>query len=210
MPLKRRVGILLTGCGAYDGSDPHESVLAMLAFQEAGIEVVPLVHDALQFHVVDPTTGQEVDGESRRMMLESARLVRGKLWTIEELSPKLLDGLILPGGQGPVKSLMQNFNPKEEPGVLPAIKEFLEGCHKAGAVLAAISLSEFLLTALFGPWPGDRGCFDLGPEDVLVDRDNWRLLTPGYTLATSLPQLNRGIRNLRDAMIQLMDEDVES
>jgi len=204
--MKRRAGVLLCGCGAFDGTDPHEAVLSMLCLQEAGIEVVPLFQDAQQFHVVDHTTAQEQEGFARSMGAESARLVRGKIYSLGEISPKLLEMLIIPGGQGPVKSLITGFGSQEERRLVPEVQSFLEGFHEAGGVFGAISLAEFVLSAALGPWPDGKGCFDLGPEEVLVDRPQSRVLTPGHTQATSLPQLARGIRNLIAAMLQLSDE----
>ena len=204
--MKRRAGVLLCGCGAFDGTDPHEAVLSMLCLQESGMEVVPLVFDAPQFHVVDHTTAQELEGTARSMAAESARLVRGKLYSLEEISPKLLEMLIIPGGQGPVKSLLTGFGSQEDRRIVPEVESFLEGFHGAGGVFGAISLAEFVLSAALGPWPDGKGCFDLGPEEVLVDRLQGRVLTPGHTQATSLPQLARGIRNLIAAMVKLSDE----
>lgn len=204
--MKRRAGILLCGCGAYDGTDPHEAILTMLSLQEAGIEVVPLAFDGPQFHSVDHATALEQEGTARSMMAESARIVRGKLYSLQEISPKLLEMLIIPGGQGPVKSLLSGFSSQEDRRLNPEVKAFLLGLHEAGGILGAISLSEFILSSALGPWPEGKGCFDLGPEEVLVDRPLRRVLTPGNTVATSLPQLARGIQNLIAAMVDLSDE----
>jgi enhancing lycopene biosynthesis protein 2 len=203
--VKRRVGVLLTGCGCYDGTDPHEAVLAMFAVQRAGNEVVPVVLDAPQLHAVDHTTGQELEGATRSQMLEAARLVRGRLYPLAEISPKLLDGLILPGGQGAVKNLLNGFGTPEEARPAEGIGPFLLGAHQAGAVIGAISLSEFVVAAVFGPWPHGKGCFDLGPEEVLVDEERGLLLTPGHTVANSLVQLAAGIENLCSEMWKLLD-----
>jgi len=204
--VKRRAGVLLCGCGAYDGTDPHEAILAMLSLQEAGLEVVPLALDGPQFHSVDHTTALEQEGAPRAMLVESARLVRGKLYSLQEISPKLLELLIIPGGQGPVKSLLSGFSSRDDRRLNPEVEAFLLGVHQAGGVLGAISLAEFVVSAALGPWPGEKGCFDLAPEEVLVDRKMRRVLTPGHTVATSLPQLAQGIRNLIGAMLALLDE----
>lgn len=88
----------------------------------------------------------------------------------------------------------------------PEVQAFLWALHESGGVLGAISLSEFILSSALGPWPEGKGCFDLGPEEVFVDRALRRALTPGHTVAVSLPQLAQGIRNLISAMVALSDE----
>ena len=204
--MKRRIGVLLTGCGAYDGTDPQEAVLVMLEIQAAGHELVPLAMDVPQFHTVDHTTAQEVEGESRRQMLEAARLVRGKLYLLEEISPNLLDALIIPGGQGPVKNLLTGFATLEERSAVEAVGSFLRAVHDSGGLIGAISLAEFVVSSVLGPWPEGKGCFDLLEDEVLVDAQRGIYLTPGYTLATSLPHLHTGIHNLCQAIFQDLEK----
>jgi len=149
--MKRRIGVLLAGCGAYDGTDPQEAVLSLLAIQSAGHEPVFLSLEGQQLHVVDHTTTREVEGEARQLFLESARLVRGRLYPLNEISPKLLSGLILPGGQGPVKNLCMGFGALEPRQAVPEVGEFLMAAHTSGTVIGAISLAEFLVSTVFGP-----------------------------------------------------------
>ena len=44
--MKPKVGVLLSGCGVYDGAEIHESVLTLLALDRAGAEAVCLAPDA--------------------------------------------------------------------------------------------------------------------------------------------------------------------
>ncbi len=203
--MKRRIGLLLSGCGAFDGTDPQEAVLAMLAVQRSGHTVVPLAMDLPQMHCVDHTTGEEVEGHARNQMQEAARAIRGKIFQLEELSPKLLDALIIPGGQGAVKNLVTNFGSLEEKSLAEPLGTFLRELHEAGSVIAAISLAEFVVSLALGPWPGGKGCFDMAADDVLVDEGGRRLLTPGNTQATSLPELQRGIDSLCAEMLKLVE-----
>jgi enhancing lycopene biosynthesis protein 2 len=203
--MKRRIGILLSGCGAYDGSDPQEAVLAMLEIQRAGHAVVPLAMDAPQMHCVDHMNGEELPGEDRNQMRESARLIRGKLYLLQELSPKLLDGLIIPGGQGAVKNLMANFGSVKDKSLPPDLAAFIADFHAAGGTVGAISLAEFVVSLVLGPWPDGKGCFDLRPDEVLVDEAGRRLLTPGNTQAQSLPDLQRGIHALCVELFRMLD-----
>ena len=206
--MKRRIGLLLTGCGAYDGSDAHEAVLSMLAVQRAGHDVLPLALDAAQFHTVDHTTAQEMQGAGpRNQLLESARLIRGKIYTLQEISPKLLHGIILVGGQGAVKNLLSGFGTMDARKPNPELAEYLRAIHSAGGVIAAISLAEFVVCEIIGPWPNAKGCFDLGPAEALVDEERRLLLTPGYTQASTPLELMQGIENLCNEMFTLLDKN---
>lgn len=204
--MKRRLGLLLCGCGAFDGTDPHEAILAMLAAAEAGFEIVPIAMPGSQLHVVDHTTAQEVQGESRKMLQEASRLVRGKIHLVKEISPKLLEGLIIPGGQGPVKSLVSDFSTTSGRVVVPELARFIKDVHEAGGVVAAISLAEFIVSDVLGPWPDGKGCFDIPPDGTLVDEAGHKILAPGYTAAASLPQLYSGMKNLASSLRQFIPD----
>ena len=47
-----RVAVLLSGCGVYDGSEIHESVLALLELNRHGVEVRCAAPDIAQHHVM--------------------------------------------------------------------------------------------------------------------------------------------------------------
>ena len=70
-----RIGVLLSGCGLYDGSEIHEAVLTLLALDRAGAEIVCMAPDTDQYHVVNHMT-QEVMEEKRNVLVESARIAR--------------------------------------------------------------------------------------------------------------------------------------
>lgn len=201
--MKLRVGILLAGCGAIDGSDPQETVLLQLAFQELGHETVCLSLDAPQFHVADHTTTLEISDYNRNQFQESQRLVRGKLHQLCDIAPALLDILVIPGGQGPIKSWLSAAS-ADEPRVLhPEIETFLRAFRAKGGILGVVSLSEFIATALEGEWADGRGALDLAPEETFVEPDKGRALCPGNLSARDLPQLQAGIRRFAKEVADL-------
>ena len=63
-----KFGILLSGCGVYDGAEIQEAVLAMLAVKEMGDEYICIGVDVNQHHVINHTTGEEMS-ETRNMMV---------------------------------------------------------------------------------------------------------------------------------------------
>jgi len=56
-----KVGILLSGCGVYDGSEIQETIAAMIALEEKGIEYVGISIDKNQHHVINHLDGSEMN-----------------------------------------------------------------------------------------------------------------------------------------------------
>lgn len=81
-----KIGVLLSGCGVYDGAEIHESVLSLLAIDEIGAEAVCISINATQHHVINHFSGEEMN-EQRNMLIESARISRGDIRDIQEVSP---------------------------------------------------------------------------------------------------------------------------
>ena len=79
-----KIGVLLSGCGVYDGAEIQEAVLTLLAIDEIEATAVCISVDANQHHVVNHLTGEEMP-EKRNMMIEAARIARGE---IKEISTK--------------------------------------------------------------------------------------------------------------------------
>jgi enhancing lycopene biosynthesis protein 2 len=74
-----KVAVCFSGCGVQDGSEIHESVLTLLSLQRAGATVQCCAPDAKQMHVVNHLTGEIVEGESRNILQEAARIARGEI-----------------------------------------------------------------------------------------------------------------------------------
>ena len=100
----KKVGVVLSGCGVMDGSEIHESVLTLLALSKAKAEAVCLAPNSDQLHVVNHLTGVETK-EKRNILVESARIARGKIKDIKEVQAGDVDALIFPGGYGAAKNL---------------------------------------------------------------------------------------------------------
>jgi enhancing lycopene biosynthesis protein 2 len=88
-----KIGILLSGCGVYDGAEIQETVLTMLAIKESGHDYVCISIDKPQHHVINHLNG-EVMNESRNMLVEAARIARGEIKNIMETGPAELDALV--------------------------------------------------------------------------------------------------------------------
>ena len=88
MPKKADVAVILSGCGVYDGSEIHESVLTLLALARAGASVTFAAPDIAQRHVINHATGKITEDEDRNVLEEAARIARGDIQPIEALKTR--------------------------------------------------------------------------------------------------------------------------
>src|SRR5690242_10394243 len=135
--MTKRVGVLLSGCGVQDGSEIHEAVCTMLALDRAGAEIVCLAPSRDQAAVVDHLKGRPV-GEKRNVLVESARIARGKIRDVATVRPADLDAVILPGGFGAAKNLSSFAEAGEKADVDPAVAALLRGMHLAKKPIGAL------------------------------------------------------------------------
>jgi enhancing lycopene biosynthesis protein 2 len=101
---QKNIAVLLAGSGVYDGSEIHEAVLTLLALDEAGVNYQCVAPDKPQYHVVNHLTGEPMN-DGRNVLLESARIARGKVKSLHDMKARDFDALIIPGGFGAAKNL---------------------------------------------------------------------------------------------------------
>ena len=92
--MKGKVGVVLSGCGHLDGAEIREAVLALLALDRHDLEAVCMAPSGPQRHVVDHLTGQEMAGEVRDVRREAARIARGDVVELAEVSVDDIDALV--------------------------------------------------------------------------------------------------------------------
>ncbi|MBT3414000.1 MAG: isoprenoid biosynthesis protein ElbB, partial [Nitrospina sp.] len=77
--MMKKIGVVLSGCGVYDGAEIHESVITLLAIDRAGAKAVCMAPDVEQMHVINHHNGEEMPDEKRNVLVESARIARGEI-----------------------------------------------------------------------------------------------------------------------------------
>lgn len=100
----KKIGVVLSGCGVYDGSEIHEAVITLLALAKQGAEVICFAPDKNQADVINHLTGEPM-AETRNVLIEAARIARGVIHPLIQADPAELDALIVPGGFGAAKNL---------------------------------------------------------------------------------------------------------
>lgn len=141
----KKIGVLLSGCGVYDGAEIHESVFTMLAIQEAGAEYICISVNKPQHHVINHLTGEEMK-ESRNMMIEAARIARGNVKDITEIDPADIDALVIPGGFGSAKNFTSWAFEGPEGMVLPEVKLLIVNMINIGKPVCALCVSPVVVS----------------------------------------------------------------
>ena len=150
----KKIAVVLSGCGVYDGTEIHEAVMTMYAIEKNGAVYQCFAPDMEQAHVVNHILNEVVQ-ESRNVLVESARICRGKILPLSDFSAEDYDALVFPGGFGAAKNLSNyafssdDFTVIDE--VANAIQEMITVQKPVGAmciapVLLAAVLSDALVT----------------------------------------------------------------
>jgi len=225
-----KFGILLSGCGVYDGAEIQEAVLTMLAVKEIGAEYICISVDAPQHHVIDHITGKPT-GETRNMLTESARIARGDIRNIRDIAPADLDGLIIPGGFGSAKSFTKWAFDGPDGAILPEVKLLLVNLVNIGKPIAALCVSPVVLakaledaglkmTMTLGTdqeeSPYDIPAFAAGLEqtgvtpsmktirEIHIDTENKIVTAPCYMMNADILDVRKNIRSAVEALRDLV------
>ncbi len=216
-----KIGVLLSGCGVYDGSEIHEAVLTLLELDKRNCEIVMVAPDKTQMHVVNHLTGEVMPGEERNVLVESARIARGAITNIDSLNPTELDALVLPGGFGAAKNLCDFAVAGVDSSVDPAVARLLKTVHEMGKPIAAICISPAVVAGALGEINpeltigNDKATaqaleamgamhFQCPVEGFHVDKKNKLISTPAYMLGKRISDVHTGISNMIDALMELI------
>ncbi len=196
----RRVGLLLAGCGAHDGSDIHETVLAALALERALAHVVYLAPAGPQEDVVDHASGTRDDAAPPRdRLVESARLARGRLLELSPAAVSDLAALVVPGGVGVLKNLFADLLvPGRSARLRDEPARAIAALRSRGGALAAIGTAHALFAAAGEPFVDDP--FAVPPGAARVDAARRLAYAPGFLGARTLDEAARGIDELARAV----------
>ena len=91
--MNKKVAVILSGCGVYDGSEIYESVITLLRLDQRGVKVQCFAPNIAQMHVINHLTGEEMP-ESRNVLTEAARIARGDVMDVRTLAAEQFDALI--------------------------------------------------------------------------------------------------------------------
>ncbi|HEY6838652.1 MAG TPA: isoprenoid biosynthesis glyoxalase ElbB [Geobacteraceae bacterium] len=218
--MKKRIGVVLSGCGVFDGSEIHEAVFTLLEICRLGAEAVCMAPD-VDVPEVNHLTGKET-GATRNVLAESARIARGQIRNISEVAAADLDAVIFPGGFGAAKNLCNFATKGAEATIHPEVARLLREMATKKKPIGAICIAPALIAATLGKEFAPRVTIgtdagtaaainatgsshvDCPVTEFVVDKERKIVSTPAYMLAENICEAYGGIAKAVQAVIDLI------
>ncbi len=218
--MKKKLAVVLCGCGVKDGSEIHESVVTILQIWKAGAEPLFFAPRGKQPNVINHLTG-EVLAESRDMLVESARIARGAIRPLDSLRVEDADGLIFPGGIGASTNLCDFAKSGSDCSVLPEVERSVLAFFEAKKPIGAICIAPVIIAKVLGKQGVSvtvgsdqvvaRKISAMGArhvncavDEIEYDEAHRIVSTPAYMLAKNPAELESGIARLVQKVLELV------
>ena len=215
----KKVAVILSGSGVFDGAELHEAVLTLLAIRQQGAAYQCFAPDKNQLHVINHLTGDVAEGESRNVLVEAARIARGEIKPVTQCNAEEFDALILPGGFGAAKNLctfaVDGADSQPDADVLAVCKAFAQLHKPAGyaciaPALAASVYPKGVKLTIGNDADTAGGINALGAEhidcdvdDIVIDTANKLVTTPAYMLAQDILEAQKGLEKMVKTVLSM-------
>jgi enhancing lycopene biosynthesis protein 2 len=205
----KKVAVILSGCGARDGSEIRETICALLALSQQNIRYQCFSIDKEQHIVYDHYNDKVSENEKRNVLVESARLARGRVKNIKELNVEEFDGILFPGGYGAALNLADfGYNKSKDFNIEKEVEEAIISFKEADKPLCFLCISPVIPAKIFGDIKitlgmdkdASKSVAALGSDVVemeknipVVDEINKIVTAPCYLVELNLAELHQGI-----------------
>lgn len=212
----KKFAVVLCGCGCYDGSEIHESVMTLLAIDRNECQYSIFAPDADQYHVINHYTKQATD-EKRNMLAEAARIARGDIQPLSALKVSDFDAIVFPGGFGAAKNLftyaVEGTNAVVIPEVERVVREFYAAHKPIGALcIAPVMIAKILGNVTITVGVDQKTIADVESfgakhvntqqTEVIADKENKVFTTPCYMLPATIGDIADCADNLIKAILE--------
>ncbi len=220
MPETNKIAVVLSGCGVYDGAEIHEAVFTMLAIAKAGFEYEMFAPDIEQHHVINHISGKETD-EKRNVLVESARIARGNIKSLDKLNTNNFDAVIFPGGFGVAKNLCTYAIDGDDCKVNSCIEDVIKKFHAKEKPIGALCISPVLIAKVLKNLKLTVGADESTIKtienldnthiqakitEVVVDRRHKIVSSPCYMLDADITQIAESADKVMKSIIELIKE----
>ena len=213
----KKIAVVLAGSGVFDGAEIHEATLTLYSIIKNGANYEIFAPNIDQHHVINHITGEEMP-EKRNVMIEAARIARGKITDLANFKASDFDALIFPGGFGAAKNLstfaFEGADCKVNLDVEKSIRAMIEQKKPIGALCIAPVLLAKILGDIKITIGQDKGTTDavkaMGAThqdtthgEVVIDKNYKIVTTPCYMLDANIGQIGEGANNVVKAILEL-------
>ncbi len=213
----KKIAVVLAGNGVFDGAEIHEATLTLYSIVQNGASYEIFAPNIDQHHVINHITGEEMQ-EKRNVLIEAARIARGKINDLAHFKASDFDALIFPGGFGAAKNLstfaFDGVDCKVNLDVEKAIRSMVEQNKPIGALCIAPVIIAKILGDVKLTIGQDKGTSDavkaLGADhqetthgEVVIDNKYNIVTTPCYMLDANIAQIGEGANNVVKAILEL-------
>ena len=213
--MKKTFAIIIGGCGHKDGSEIHETTMTMLAIENNGATYELFAPNRNQHHVINHLTGEET-AEERNMLVEAARIARGKIKSLDDFNINDFDAVIFPGGFGVAKNFFTYAFKGTKASIDPQIEQVIKEIKAANKPIGALCIAPVLLAKVLKGITVTIGNDEstannitaMGSQnintssgEVISDKANKIFTTPAYMLDASISDIAKGANNLISTML---------
>lgn len=211
----KKFAVVLAGNGVFDGAEIHEATLSLLAIKKLGADYEIFAPDIPQHHVINHLTGKEMN-ETRNVLVEAARIARGKIRDLKQLNVREFDALLFPGGFGVAKNLCTWAFDGPACKVNPDVEKVIREMTSLKKPIGALCISPVLLAKVLGNVEitiGNDPATAAGVEkagarhvntghgEVVRDPHRPVFTTPCYMLDASIVDIANGAENIVKAIL---------
>jgi enhancing lycopene biosynthesis protein 2 len=215
---QKKFAVVLSGNGVFDGTEIHEATLTLYFIKKHSADYEVFAPDIPQHHVINHMTGDEMD-ETRNVLVESARIARGKIRPLSAFNAEDFDALIFPGGFGAAKNLSTFAFDGVQLKVNADVEKAIKDMAAAGKPIGALCISPVILACVLddveltiGQDPGTASAVgqlgarhrNTGHGEIVVDKVHKVVTTPCYMLDADIAQIGEGAENTVKAILEML------
>lgn len=216
--MRKKIALILAGCGVKDGSEIHETIALMLAIRKVGFEY-ELFAPNTNVESVNHLTGNVT--ENRNVLVESARIARGEIRDLQELKVEGFASVVIPGGFGAAKNLCTYATEGANLKVQPDLERILKKTNELRKPIGAMCIAPVILAKVFPGAIITLGDYNNAAKDmekigavalikgngqVAIDKNYNIFSVPGYMLNADIVQIFEDAEQLINEIISFLKE----
>jgi len=216
--MSKRVAVILSGCGFQDGAEIQESILTLLAIERSGAKYSCFAPDMEQHHVTNHLTSKTIEGETRNVLVESARIARGAIKPLSEFNESDFDALLLPGGFGAALNLSTFALDGPDCTVNEDVEKAIKSIAKSGKPIGSLCITPAIMAKVLGDVeltigndkPTAEALEKLGAKhkettfgEIVIDKAHKLVTAPCYMLDSKVTHVADEAQKVVNAVLEM-------